>query len=546
MAGTLVARGLKGMAMDRVGAMAALAQARNALAGGEFPRAAQIAEHVGRTIPHLAEAWFILGMALAETGHMRHALDQVQRAVDLSPDTAEYGAQLARLLIQLHRDGQARVVAARAATLPSDDPLVLDTIGCVMARLGDHGAALPLFERAVRAQPDTLSFRFNYASSLGFFGKTAEAATQYEAMIARDPANGAAHHGLAGLRKATRADNPIARIEAAIPAARDHAERVRLHYAAAKAHEDLGASAAAFAHLDTANRAHKARIGYRAQSDAALAGGLRAAFARPDYFVGEGFADAAPIFVVGLPRTGTTLVERILDAHPMVRSLGELQAMPLAVKRLSNSPSRLILDAPTIAGAGTVDPREVALAYLAQAEAQAGAQPGAAPGMVLLDKFPLNFLYIGHIARAFPRARIVCLRRHPLDSVWSNYKHLFALNSPYYGYSYDLLDTARYYALFAEMMAFWRVSFSDQVMELEYEALLDDQEGQTRRLLAHCGLPWDQACLDFHSRTGAVATPSAQQVRRPLNRDSVGRWQDYAGPMAQVADFLRDRGVTGL
>jgi tetratricopeptide (TPR) repeat protein len=532
--------------MDGGGAAPALAQARSALVRGDFPDAAKIAEQVARSNPRAAEAWFILGMALAETGHIGKALGQVQRAVDLLPDNAEYCAQLARLLVQLQRDAQARDVAACAAVLPTDDPLVLDTIGCVLARLGDHGAALPLFERAVQARPDSLSFRFNYASSLSFFGKSAEAADQYEAMIVQDPANGAAHHGLAGLRTSTPSANHIDRIEAAIPAARDHTERIRLHYAAAKEHEDLGASAAAFAHLDKANRAHKAQIGYRADTDAALVDGLRTAFARPDYYAGAGLPDPAPIFVVGLPRTGTTLVDRILDAHPMVRSLGELQALPLAIKRLSQSPSRLILDAETIARAGKLAPRDIAMAYLAQTQAQAGAQTDAASGVRLLDKFPLNFLYAGFIARAFPQARIVCLRRHPLDSVWSNYKHLFALNSPYYGYSYDLLDTAHYYALFAELMAFWRTAFPDHILELEYEALIDDQEGQTRRLLAHCGLPWDRACLDFHNRSGAVATPSAQQVRRPLNRDSIERWKDYAGPMARVVEFLRERGIAEL
>jgi len=537
---------LKGAAMEGADAATPLVQARSALERGDFAGAAKIAERIGRGNPQAAEAWFIVGMALAETGHVGNALGLVQRAVDLVPGNAEYSAQLARLLIQLQRDAQARDVVARAATLPTDDPLVLDTIGCVMARLGDHGSALPLFERAVQARPDSLSFRFNYASSLGFFGKSAEAAAQYEAIIARDPAHGAAHHGLAGLRRSTPSANHIDRIEAAIASARDHAERVRLHYAAAKEHEDLGASAAAFAHLDTANRAHKARIGYHPVRDAALGDGLRAAFARPDYCAGAGLPEVAPIFVVGLPRTGTTLVDRILDAHPLVRSLGELQAMPLAIKRLSQSPSRLILDEETIAGAARLAPRAIAEAYLAQALAQASAQADTASGLRLLDKFPLNFFYAGFIARAFPLARIVCLRRHPLDSIWSNYKHLFALNSPYYGYSYDLLDTAQYYAMFAELMAFWRGAFPDHILELEYEALIDDQEAQTRRLLAHCGLPWDEACLHFHNRSGAVATPSAQQVRRPLNRDSVGRWKDYAGPMAPVADYLRNKGLPDL
>ena len=515
------------------------------LARGEFAAAAERAEAVCLACHDIGadrgEAHFILGMALAETGHVGHALGRVRHAAELAPECAEYAAQLARLLIQLQRDAEARVAAERACRLPSDDPLVLDTIGCVLARLGDHGAALPLFARAVTASPDNLSFRFNYASSLGFFGEAEAAAAQYEAMITRDPANGVAHHGLAGLRRQTPGGNHIARIEAAIPAARDHGERVRLHYAAAKEHEDLGASAAAFAHLDAANRAHRAHIGYDPEADRALAEALKAAFAQPGYFVGGRNDDAAGqvVFVVGLPRTGTTLVDRILDAHPHVTSLGELQAMPLAVKRLSRSGSRLVLDAGTIAGAATAEPCDMAKAYLAQVQPQAGAQSGG----VLVDKFPLNFLYVGYIARAFPHARIVCVRRNPLDSVWSNFKHLFALGSPYYGYSYDLLDAARYYALFDDLMAFWRRMFPAQVLEIGYEALLDDQEGQTRRLLAHCGLAWDAACLDFHTGGGAVATPSAQQVRRPLNRDSVGRWKDYARPMAPAAAFLRERGI---
>ena len=516
-----------------------LTEARRALAQGDFARAARIAEQAGKADPHSAEPHFVMAMALAETGHAAHALGRVQRAVELAPDNAEYAAQNARLLILLQRDAEARVAATRAAALAPDDPLVLDTIGCVLARLGDHGDALPLFARAVAASPDTMSFRFNYASSLGFFGKAAQASAQYEAMIARDPANGQAHYGVTSLTRQTPAHNHIARIEAAIPLARDHAERVRLHYAAAKAHEDLGAADAAFAHLDAANRAHRARIGYDPATDAALVQALCAAFEDPAYFTGPGLTDAAPIFVVGLPRTGTTLVERILAAHPQVHSLGELQAMPLAVKRLSQSPSRLVLDAQTIAGAADLTPRDVAQAWLASAHAQAGALDGAR----LLDKFPLNFLYIGFIARAFPQARIVCLRRHPLDSVWSNFKHLFALNSPYYGFSYDLLDTARYYALFDRMMAFWRERFPDQVMELSYETLLTDQAGQTRALLTHCGLDWDPACLEFHTAQGAVATPSAQQVRRPINRDSVNRWKRYAAQMGPVVEYLRAQGI---
>lgn len=521
----------------------ALAEARSALVRGDFPRAARFAENLGKAYPDQAEAWFILGMALSETGHVVHALGQIERAVALAPGNAEYLAQQARLLVLLRREDKAHVAAAAAVRADSSDPLVLDTIGCVQARLGDHGTAVALFERAVAGQPNNVAFRFNLAASLGFFGRVAEAEAQYEAMVARDPANGQAHYGIAGLRRQTREANHLARIEAAIPKARGHDDLVRLHYAAAKEYEDIGEAKATFAHLNAANRAHKARIGYDHARDAALATALEQAFTRPDYFTGQGLSDAAPIFVTGLPRTGTTLVDRILDAHPQVTSLGELQAMPLALKRLSQTGSRLVLDAETIAAAAGLSPRAVGESYMKHAEMQSGASTALREGRILLDKFPLNFLYIGHIARALPEAKIVCLRRQPLDSVWSNYKHLFALNSPYYGWSYDLMDTARYYALFDRLMRFWQRQFPGRVLELSYEQLTADQEGQTRALLAHCRLPWDDACLDFHGRTGAVATPSAQQVRRPVNRDSVERWRTYAAHLDEVQTFFREMGI---
>ena len=520
-----------------------LAEARAALVRGDFPRAARLAENLGKAHPDQAEAWFILGMALSETGHVAHALGQIERAVALAPGNAEYLAQQARLLVLLRREDEARAAAAAATRADSSDPLVLDTIGCVQARLGDHGAAVTLFERAVAGQPDNIAFRFNLAASLGFFGRVAEAEAQYEAMVARDPVNGLAHYGVAGLRRQTAQTNHLARIEAAIPNTRGHDDFVRLHYAAAKEYEDVGDAQAAFAHLDAANRAHKARTGYGHDRDAALAMALEQAFERPDYFTGQGLSDAAPIFITGLPRTGTTLVDRILDAHPHVTSLGELQAMPLALKRLSQTGSRLVLDTETIAAAADLSPRAVGVSYIKQAEMKAGASAALREGRILLDKFPLNFLYIGHIARALPKAKIVCLRRQPLDSVWSNYKHLFALNSPYYGWSYDLMDTARYYALFDRLMRFWKRQFPGRVLELSYEELTADQEGQTRALLAHCALPWDDACLDFHGRTGAVATPSAQQVRRPINRDSVERWRAYAAHLDEVQTFFREVGI---
>ena len=214
--------------------------------------------------------------------------------------------------------------------------------------------------------------------------------------------------------------------------------------------------------------------------------------------------------------------------------------MPVAVKRLAGTASKKVIDAETIAASSTIDPAQLGRAYIEQAAAHH--LPERTPRFV--DKLPANFLYIGHIAAALPHARIVCLRRNPMDTVWSNYKNLFASQSAYYAYSYDLLDTARYYARFDRLMAQWETLFPGRILQLGYEGLVSDQDGQTRRLIDFCGLDWDDACLHFHENTAAVATPSAAQVRRPLNADAVGRWRTHERALEPARVWLEKQGIS--
>ncbi len=510
-----------------------------ALAAGDLNGCAQICAAAAARNPADHAAHFLLGIAFAEGGRLSAGLQSLERALALAPAVAEYQAQHARLLTMDRREAEARAAADRAIALTADaDALTLDTIGCVLARLGDHAAALPLFERAVALQPDNAEFRFNLATSQGFFGNAAAAEAQYEALLTLSPTDGRAYLGLASLRRQTTESAHVARMEAALTRATDPIDQLRIHYAAAKAYQDLGRPDDAFRHLSTGNRAHKARLGYSIDSDSRNAFALRSIFSRAEAFNGESHWPDAPIFVTGLPRTGTTLVDRILSSHPAVTSAGELQSMPLAIKRLSRTRSRLVLDPETVIASAQLSPQDVGRAYLARARQHAGAQ-----SPVFVDKLPLNFLYIGYIARALPHARIICLRRNPMDSIWSNYKNLFATTSSYYAYSYDLLDTARFYLLFDEMMAFWETIFPGRVLPFSYEALIDDQQGQTRRLLDHCGLQWDAACLDFQSNAAPVATPSAAQVRRPLYRDAVEQWRAYAAHLEPARQLLERAGI---
>ena len=329
-----------------------IAQARQALAQGDLQRSAIAAGEAAKADPGNAEARFLIAMTLAEAGRIQIAIKALGEAIALNRRNAGYHAQMARLLTLARREREARQAADAARALSDDsDALTLDTIGCAYARLGDHEAALPLFERAVAMTPDSVGYRFNLASSLGFFGRTKEAEDQYEAIIALDPGFGRAHLGIAGLRRQTPDANHIARLEQALKGSRDQVEALRIHYAAAKEYEDLGDHERSFAHLSTASAQHKARLGFDLSSDRSNVEAIIAGFSDPAYFSGPSNLEDRPIFIVGMPRTGTTLVDSILSAHRDVQSAGELQAMPLAIKRAAGTQSRLILDTETIAAA---------------------------------------------------------------------------------------------------------------------------------------------------------------------------------------------------
>ncbi len=221
-----------------------------------------------------------------------------------------------------------------------------------------------------------------------------------------------------------------------------------------------------------------------------------------------------------------------------MRSAGELTNFALILKRMTGTPGAYVLDAPVLEAAGALDMRRVGAAYLESVRPVAGGQGR------FVDKMPLNVLCAGLIHRALPNARIVCLRRHPMDACLANFRQLFATGFSYYDYAYDLGDTARYYAGFDRLAAHWRAVLpADRYAEVAYEDLVADQEGQTRRLLAFCGLDFDPRCLAFHENAAPVATASSVQVRSPIYASSVGRWRRYGAGLAPLRQALEAAGI---
>lgn len=513
------------------------AEGRAVLERGDFAGAGRLAALLLSKAPSKAEGHFLLGIAEAEAGRVHEAVRQVEQAVALAPH-GEYRAQLARLYTLVRRDGDAATVLRAAEAAPPTDALGRDTMGCVYARLGAHDAALPHFVAAIRLVPENDQFRYNLAATLSFLGRMEEAEASLEVILGRSPQDARAHHLLAGLRKQTVARNHVERLRAVHDHSKLGRDRLLTGYALVKELEDIGRTEEAFERLVVINGAHREALAYDFTRDAEIFDAVEAAWPAVAQSPASPRPEEAPILVIGMPRTGTTLVDRILASHPKTESVGELQALPLAVKAASGKRSRTVLDPETVRAAAGTDMGAIGRDYLVRA-----AHHRRTPERRFIDKFPGNVFYAGIASRALPNAAIVCLRRNPMDTILANFRNLFAIGSRYYDYSYDLFDIAAYYVRFDRLMAFWREALPGRILELSYEALIDDQEGESRRLLAHCGLDWSDECLDFHTYAGAVSTPSAAQVRRPIYRDSVARWRKHSDALAPVRDYLEAQGI---
>jgi len=487
-----------------------------------------------------AEAYFLLALLTADHDNHAKALDILDRALALAPDDSRFHAHKAKSLLALQRREAAGDAARRATELGPQDALTFDTVGVVHTRLGDHKSAIELFEAAVAQDDSRAAYHYNLAASRQFAGAFDLAARGYERTLEIEPGHVKALSAIVGLRRQTEADNRldvlIDTFEARAPS--DQEAQLHLGHAIAKSLEDLGRHDEALVWLGRAkagvsvSRKYDARADEDVFSAAARSSGPDAARAA------TGRASDRPVFIVGLPRTGTTLVDRILAAHPAVRSLGELSNFALLAKQMVKTPGPFVMDAATLEATSAVDPMELGRAYEASVAELAG------DAVRFIDKMPLNIVWAGHIHRALPDARIICLRRHPLDACLSNYRQLFATSFSYYNYAYELDDCARYYLNFDRLRAHWaRTLPSDRYTEIAYEDIVGDLEGEAKRLIAHLGLDWDPACLDFHSQAGSVATASSVQVRQPLYSSSIGRWKRHAEALAPMRDVLEKGGV---
>lgn len=513
-----------------------LRDAASKLAARDYRAAHALCLDVLKTNPSSAQAYYLLGILTADHGNHTRAVELFDRALAADATHAGALAQKARSLIALLERDRAVEAAEAAAALHPEDAHTLDTLGVVFSRAGLHARAVALYEAAIRANPDPANYHYNLGAALQFVGQMDAARAAYEACLSRAPDDTRALSAIVQITRQTDEANDLPRLEAAFAAtAADPDDALRVGHALAKAHEDMGHSDEALAWLKRAKAGKWAALSYDPAQDAALFDAAMALADRPPG--GDGCEDGQPIFIVGMPRTGTTLADRILSGHSRVTSAGELADFGIALKRLAGTPSNLVLDVETLAAASGVDPPALGQAYLDRVKATLGLTGR------FIDKLPLNVLYVPAILAALPNARILCLRRHPADTVLSNYRQLFATQFPYYNYAYDLAACARYYVCFDRMVRHFRAILPpDRFREVHYEHIVADIEGETRAMLNFCGLDFEPTCIAFHENTAPVATASSAQVREPLYTHSLGRWKRYEAGLAPALDILEAAG----
>jgi tetratricopeptide (TPR) repeat protein len=485
--------------------------------------------------PGHAEAHGNLGSALAALGRIEEAIAHYERALALKPDYAEGHSNLGAVLSAQGRTEEAAAHYERSAAIQPGLPEAHNNLGIVRMRQGRFGEALTHFERAIAINPHFAEPHNNLGNILKEEGRFQEAWTHYGRAIEIRPDYAEAHYNRSEIPNFRQGDEPLQALEKL-------AERKDLpphkawhvHFALAKALEDSGDYQRAFENLRRGNALKRQYIHYDETVEFRFVRRISALFDSGvfDRLQGNGDASPVPIFVLGMPRSGSTLIEQILASHPRIQAAGELVNLETVTAAATDAEGRLVPYPDYVPALDAGALRRIGVSYIASL-------PTLAEGKVrIVDKLPGNFSRIGLIRLILPNARIIHTTRNPIDTCVSCYSKLFDRG---HHYTYDLAELGRYYRAYRDLMTHWRsVLPPDAMLDVAYEDVVADLEGQARRLIAYCGLPWDDRCLSFHTTNRAVRTASAVQVRRPLFRTSVQRWRRYKSSLGPLLHQLGD------
>jgi tetratricopeptide (TPR) repeat protein len=498
---------------------------------GRLPAAQTSFENLVRIDPWHVPGRLLLASVHLAQGRVRAAAEQTKFAAFALPNDADMICRVAQCLVRVGEINAARACMRHPEIARSRSGPALAGLAHIYQGLNLHAESLALMDRARALGFDNPDFRYFRAIQLQFNGRVAEAETELEGCLRLGPTFGRASLTLARLRRWSADDNHLEfisqRLREVEQGSEDHAA---FEFAQYKELEDLGRYDEAWASLQRANAVMHGRLEHRVQDEEAL---FDAVIARCDAASvrepAHRFKGPIPIFIVGMPRSGTTLLERVLGNHSQVTPAGELADFSRQWRWVADQHGQKLLDEALVRAAAETDFAEVGRRYLEQTQWRAGDRP------YYVDKLPPNYMLAGFIRRALPQAKIVHMTREPMDLCFSNYRALFG---DAFAYSYDLGALAAHHAQYRRLMRHWHAVMPGAIHDIDYTALVRHTEAATRALLEHCGLPFEAGCLDTSANPAPVATLSSAQVREPIHARSLEAWKPYASRLEPLRQAL--------
>jgi tetratricopeptide (TPR) repeat protein len=482
--------------------------------------------------PEFANAFFLLAMIPLEHGNTDKAIELIKRALSLCPDNSEYCVYLTKCYALKGDVINTAAWVKKSLKTKIYSAFSHDILGVALSRIGLHEKAVQQFKAAIALKNNEANFYYNLAAALKFLGEFDEAKNAYENTLKLEANHYKAHAALSTLGGITLEKNHISRLVSLIENAPEIIDKLHLSHALATEYEALGEIDQAFNALDKAKTARRNELQYSFDEDKEMFDSIKDIFSDENINFSASYDNKQAIFVVGMPRTGTTLVERIISNHSNVKSVGELHNFELLLKKLAKLDNNKLVSKEQMLAATKIDFNALGNAYIESVKPLTGGN------FKFVDKLPLNILLAGFIAKALPNCKIICLDREPLDTIVSNYRQMFSPHYAYCNYSNSLLDTARYYSEFKKLMLFWQLKIPNNFTIVNYEKLVNSPEIEAKKMIKFCGLPWQAESLAIENNSTPVATASAMQVRQPITNKSVGNWKKYEKHLDEVKKIL--------
>ena len=502
----------------------ALLRAGMALVDNDLPTAEGILRPYLKQRPTDVKAIRMMAELAARIGRLVDSENLLRRALELAPGFIAARANLATILYKQNRHADAIAELERIEHAGSANLAHASLKAAALGRIGGHTESIALYRKLLEARPDEPRLWTSFGHNLKTVGEQAESVAAYRRAIAIAPTFGEAWWSLANLKTVRFSDDDLAAMDSALRQPDLATEdRFHLHFALGKAREDKGEAEAAFGHYAEANRLRRSLIDY-SPDDIHHHVERAVTFFTPEFFAareGWGCPKPDPIFVLGLPRAGSTLVEQILASHPAIEGTAELPDMPAIARRLDGRKARgdASLYPECLANLEPAALLALGEEYLERAQVQRFTDRP-----FFIDKLPNNWAHVGLIRLILPNARIIDARRHPLSCGFSNFKQHYARGQRF---SYDLAEIGAYYRDYVTLMRHFDAALPGYVHRVIHEDLVNDPEAEVRRLLDFLGLPFDSACLAFYDNPRAVRTASSEQVRRPISREGLEQWKAF-------------------